>query len=366
MYKKIILSPNKNKCVPPRGLKIKGNFERKGILNPAVVQDEKNHSLVHLLSRLIYRDEDGDNSCIIWDKARLNGEDVEILDFEKTILQADNSFGSKGVEDLRATYIDGESPLHGFLVYFDGVARTGYIRTKEPDIENFGEWDRFGVFFPNISSREAIKLVGNQGNGRYKKRWYSEYNNKDDKDSFLGTKDCCLLPRKIEKNGEEVYGIIIRLLPDMQIVYVRDFKELAKREFWQSIIKDLESHVLLRRENGWEKSHIGLAGPPFEIKEGIIIPYHGAVMVPERNYKFGLALVDKKNPQKVLARTKEPFLETTEDWEEGEGLVSGKVVFPTGNVVYKGSIHWFYGVGDKYVAHCVTPREELLNSLYKV
>jgi len=72
--------------------------------------------------------------------------------------------------------------------------------------------------------------------------------------------------------------------------------------------------------------------------------------------------VDKNNPQKVLARTKKPILEATESWEEN-GVVSGKVVFPTGHTIDNNKIHWFYGAGDKYVACCSMGKREMLNSL---
>ena len=87
-------------------------------------------------------------------------------------------------------------------------------------------------------------------------------------------------------------------------------------------------------------------------------------MKPERDYKFGLALADRDNPQKILARTNNPILSTTEPWE-ADGVISGKVVFPTGHVIQDGIIHWFYGAGDRYVAHTTTTEKEILDSLLK-
>ncbi|MCK5026345.1 MAG: hypothetical protein KAS15_07135, partial [Nanoarchaeota archaeon] len=138
-------------------------------------------------------------------------------------------------------------------------------------------------------------------------------------------------------------------------------KELAKYEFWQESIKNLESHILLEREYNWEESHIGLSNSPFELSEGVVIPYHGAIMKPKRDYKFGAVLVDKDNPQKILGRTKNPILEATEQWEK-DGIMSGNIVFPTGHAVWDGYYHMFYGAGDKYIGHIAIPEQKLLDS----
>lgn len=356
MTKKILLTPKIKEEEPPSGLKVGRHFRRIGILNPAVVQ-KGNHVLLY--SRLIYKDGVGLNSCIVKNQGVLGEEGIKIQKDERgfpsegLVFQAESPHGLRGVEDFRASYVEGETALHGFLVNYDGQnARTEYIRTNSDN-----SWDRFGVWFPNISVSRALELVGNQGNGRYKERWSKEYSKENDK-LFLGNKDCAMFPLKI--NGNK--WVITRFLPDMQIIPVDDPIELAREEYAEEIVKNLEKYVLLERKCGWEASHIGLAGPPFEIEQGVVIPYHGVVMKPERNYKFGLALVDKKNPQKILARTKEPILEATEPWEEN-GVVPGKVVFVTGHANYNGKIYWIYGAGDKYVASNSMDKKKVLDSL---
>lgn len=360
MAKGILLTPKEKEDEPPSGLRVGSYFKRVGILNPAVVQNKRNEKDISLYSRLIYKDESGLNSCIVHNKCVLGEGGVSVkkdekgFPLEELVFQAENPHGIRGVEDLRTSFVEGETPLHGFLVNYDGkTARTEYIRKNPSD-----SWDRFGVWFPNIKVAKALELIGDKGRGRYKKRWLEEYSFGNPKELFLGTKDCAMFPLKI--NGKK--GIIIRILPDMQIVYVDDPIELARQEFWEEAIGDLGSRVLLQRKHDWEESHIGLAGPPFEVEKGIIIPYHGVVMNPERNYRFGLALVDKGDPQKVLARTQTPILEATEPWEK-DGVVPGKVVFPTGHACYNGMIYWFYGARDEYVAFYSMEEKELINAL---
>ncbi len=372
-----VLTPKDKEYEPPNGLDVALPFKRLGILNPAVIQYGP---FVYLLSRLYYSENGTNKSCIIRNAALLEGDSIRIIrdkkgiPIEELVLAPEAPHGQQGVEDMRVGFIQGESPLHGFLVNYNGVdARTEYLRTKEAEPHNLLKWDRFGIFFPNITMQEAIEIAPNN---KYRKMWIKEYTYKikqeipkeqysEPTSPFLGTKDCALFPRKIKRevDGElqDHYGIIIRLLPDMQIVYVADFKELAKYEFWQKSIKNLESHILLEREYDWEESHIGLSNPPFEISEGIVIPYHGVIMEPERTYKSGAVLVDKDNPQKILGRTKNPILEATEPWEMN-GIVKGNIVFPTGHAVWDGYYHIFYGAGDENVGHTAILEQELLDS----
>lgn len=373
--KKIILKPEDRADEPPFGLKIAGYFKRLGILNPAIIQ---RNNKIDLLSRLIYQDNYGLNSCIVRNQAIIEGKEIRIkkdskeYPLEELVFQPKSPHGKNGVEDLRASYVRGETPIHGFLVHYNGPengdARTEYLRTKEAEPTNILKWDRFGIYFPNIGLEEAIEIVSSKN---HQQTWINEKNQRNIKSPtityppsspFLSTKDCCLWPKKIIKNNKEHYGIIIRLKPDMQIVYIKDFQELAKYEFWKNAVQNIENNILLGIENKWEKSHIGLAGPPFEIKQGMLIPYHGVVMEPERNYKFGFALANPDNPQEIWARTEKPFLYATKPWE-ANGIVSGKVVFPTGHVNKNGIIYLFYGAGDKYIAYTTTTEKEILNSL---
>ncbi len=360
--KTIILRPEDNGDEPPDGLNVVLPFKRLGIFNPAIIQ---HGPLVYLLSRLYYSENGINRSCIVRNAALLEGDSVRIIRDEKgspieeLVLAPEPPHGKQGVEDMRVGFIQGEAPLHAFLVHYDGVdARTEYLRTKEAEPHNLLKWDRFGIYFPNISLEEAIELAPNK---KYKNNWIKRQKILSEKfpkhTPFLGTKDCGLFPRKIKGK----YVIPIRLPPDMQVVEVEDFKELAKHEFWQKVVKNLESHILLEREYDWEKSHIGLSYPPFETSEGIIIPYHGATMEPERDYKFGAVLVDKNDPQKIIGRTEKPILEATEPWESN-GIVSGKVVFVAGHAFWDGYYHIFYGAGDKYIAHTPSTEQRLLDN----
>ncbi|MBU1204042.1 MAG: hypothetical protein KKG60_03170 [Nanoarchaeota archaeon] len=361
---------DKDRPVP--GLPLTKKFKRKGITNPAVFPCNPNKLLI--FGRLIYGDEHGDNSAIVRYDAKLNDEGfVEVLeDTERAIFIPEEPYGYRGVEDLRFATTPGEDVVHAFLVHYDGYnARTEYIR-NEGDLEDSLSWHSFGVWFPNIAAEESINLVPVR---RYKEKWGYVHKTNIIKSKakgnlftpktpfYLDTKDCSIWPKKILVDGEEHYGVLIRLLPDIQIVYVKDFLELAKHEFWQKVVKNIDNFSLLRQEYDWEKSHIGLAGQPVEIEEGTLIFYHGAIIKPKMKYVLGVALADSDNPQKIIARTYKPLIKPEELWELEQGVICHEgVVFPTSHFLSsdKKFITHFYGASDKSIGYVSTSLEDIL------
>ena len=80
-------------------------------------------------------------------------------------------------------------------------------------------------------------------------------------------------------------------------------------------------------------------------------------------YRAGAALLDLKNPSKVIARLPYPILEPETDYER-KGDVD-TVVFPVGGYVYKGDLYISYGGADRCVAIAMIPLDKLLKELEK-
>ena len=60
---------------------------------------------------------------------------------------------------------------------------------------------------------------------------------------------------------------------------------------------------------------MGNCGSPIELDEGWLLLTHG--LGPVRKYAIGCALLDKKDPSKVLARSREPLLRQEPSKREG-------------------------------------------------
>jgi len=117
--------------------------------------------------------------------------------------------------------------------------------------------------------------------------------------------------------------------------------------------------VVMEPEEEWEASKIGAGPPPIETEEGWLLIYHG---VDENNvYRAGAALLDPREPWKVIARTREPILEPEEEYER-EGDVPN-VVFPEGAVVLDGELLVFYGAADKVCCVASATLNEILDAL---
>lgn len=374
MLQKILLAGVENEDEPPLGLSVEGKFKRLGLTNPSVIQHYENGRPTNKLSlfpRLIYSEGDLEKSCILRQEAEIYRGSVRMLPGEKVVLGYSEPHASRGREDLRLCKLHREKPWHCFVVVHNGFdMRTEYIRTQ--DLEHF---EKFEIYFPNIYVDEAIDIVTNEG---YKQRWIKECGKDAIKEKkkngfwvperpFLPTKDCFLWPVKVlrkNSSGQEkkYYAVIIRLLPNIQVAYLESFKDLAEREFWQNLVKNIDDYLVIGRKYDWEESHIGAETSPLMLKEGALMFYHGVTQNHGIVYKGGAVLLDRNNPQRILGRTKNPILEPTEPWEM-DSVTDKKVVFPSGHAVLNGKIHMFYGIGDRRIAYTTTSKQKLLDKL---
>jgi predicted GH43/DUF377 family glycosyl hydrolase len=101
--------------------------------------------------------------------------------------------------------------------------------------------------------------------------------------------------------------------------------------------------ALLRPQFPWEFVQIGNCGAPIELDEGWLLLTHG--VGPVRRYSIGAVLLDKADPSKVLARTREPLLRP--DLSEREGYVPN-VVYTCGAMRHGGKLVLPYAVSDTF------------------
>lgn len=106
----------------------------------------------------------------------------------------------------------------------------------------------------------------------------------------------------------------------------------------------------------WELVQIGNCGAPIELEEGWLLLTHGVGAM--REYSIGAALLDKNNPSKVLARSRQPILAASDD--DREGYVPN-VVYTCGAMKHGDHIFMPYGVADSSVAFAFVPIEKMLS-----
>jgi len=102
-------------------------------------------------------------------------------------------------------------------------------------------------------------------------------------------------------------------------------------------------HALLKPQFPWEFVQIGNCGSPIELDEGWLLLTHG--VGPVRKYSIGAALLDKRDPSKVLARSREPLLRPAPS--EREGYVPN-VVYTCGAMRHNDLLILPYAVSDTF------------------
>jgi predicted GH43/DUF377 family glycosyl hydrolase len=146
--------------------------------------------------------------------------------------------------------------------------------------------------------------------------------------SAARNKGMALFPRKIEGK----YAMIAR--QDNENLYLIYSDDLYT---WDG------GRAILKPQFPWEFVQIGNCGSPIELDSGWLLLTHG--VGPVRKYSIGAALLDKNDPSKVLARSREPLLRP--DPSEREGYVPN-VVYTCGAMRHNDQIILPYAVSDTF------------------
>ena len=101
--------------------------------------------------------------------------------------------------------------------------------------------------------------------------------------------------------------------------------------------------AILKPEFPWEFVQIGNCGSPIELDEGWLLLTHG--VGPIRKYSIGAVLLDKEDPSRVLARSREPLVRP--EPSEREGYVPN-VVYTCGAMRHNDQIILPYAVSDTF------------------
>ena len=141
-------------------------------------------------------------------------------------------------------------------------------------------------------------------------------------------KGMALFPRKIDGK----YAMIAR--QDNENLYLIYSEDLHQWDGGQAILKP---------QFPWEFVQIGNCGSPIELEQGWLLLTHG--VGPVRKYSIGAALLDKNDPSKVLARSREPLLRP--EPSEREGYVPN-VVYTCGAMRHNDQIILPYAISDTF------------------
>ena len=254
-------------------------------------------------------------------------------------------FPGGSVEDARVVKIDGIFYMcYALQPYRFDCWPTG-LGVPDYYPGNYPEWRQNNTEF--MISRSGIAISKDGVN--FEPFCYTTPQEIDDRDNAL-------FPEKI--NGS--YAILRRPMQYVGKGYGTDIPGI-----WISYSDDLTTWsapklVAVAKQFDWEGTKIGAAAAPLKTGRGWLLLYHGVDR--DSIYRVGAMLLDIQNPEKVIARTKNPIMEPSEYYEK-TGLVIPNVVFPTATIINEGEIYIYYGCCDTCIALATAPVEELLNYL---
>jgi beta-1,2-mannobiose phosphorylase / 1,2-beta-oligomannan phosphorylase len=321
-------------------------FENQGVFNPACVKQGNN---VHMFYRAFSKE---NRSTIGY--CKLEGP-LKVVERRKTPLLTPDLKWEHNLEDPRISLIG--KTYHMMYTAYDGTnVRMAHATSK--DLKTF---EKHGSISPEITYDEAEDLFRERKN-KLKERYFlfeSYFKDIVGKDVLLWDKDAMLFPKKIKGK----YALLHRVLPDIQIAYFKDFKDLTL-DFWKDYYKNLSDHVVLESKHWFETRNIGGGCPPIETDKGWLLIYHAVDdMNRGKIYRAGAALLDKRNPQKVLGHLEHPLISPTEKWEL-KGDVD-RVVFPSGHALFGNKLYIYYGGADKKIGVASVNINHLLKELLK-
>ncbi len=166
----------------------------------------------------------------------------------------------------------------------------------------------------------------------------------------IDDKDAAVFPQKVKGK----YAILHRIKDSIWIDFVDSLAFNGKA--W------IGGTVLMSPRVGIHDSRkIGIASPPIETDAGWLLLYHGISRARDRHYHLRAALLDRKNPEKVLARTQGTIFEPELPYER-EGQTPW-VVFSCGAVIRKDHLILYYGGADKVIGAAYIKIKALLANL---
>lgn len=172
---------------------------------------------------------------------------------------------------------------------------------------------------------------------------FSEFNLTPLRGAAAGHKGLALFPRKV--GGR--YAAIGRL--DHESIY---FLQSDDRFVWNYGKRIMGPKYL------WELVQMGNCGSPIELDEGWLLLTHGVGAM--RQYSLGAALLDKKDPSRILARSTTPFLTPVDETREG---YVPNVVYTCGMLRVGERLLIPYGVADSAVRFISVRIADLLATL---
>lgn len=233
--------------------------------------------------------------------------------------------------------------------------------TFPPDSQNHPE-EAYGVEDPRITWLESLKV------------WavtYTSFSKDGPLVSLATTRDFKKFKRfgPILRQLDKDAALFPRRFGDRWAIIHRPLLEPTKpAHMWMSFSPDLkhwgDTQIFMRarKGNAWDGAKLGICPQPLETRDGWLILYHGVRETCYGSiYRIGLALLDLKNPRRVIRRSRDWIMAPLAPYELFGDV--GNVIFPCGWIYDKpkGEVRLYYGGADNCVALATAPMKDILD-----
>ncbi|XZE56343.1 glycoside hydrolase family 130 protein [Planctomycetaceae bacterium SH139] len=290
------------------------HWSSQGIVGANWVRDAE---LIHSDARVVWESNSGNLRLTSVSHLQLfrlaNGKSESSWEFVAAILP-EGPWEAYGIEDPRVTKIDDT-----YWITYVAVSQSG-AATALMSTTDFVKFDRHGIIF--ASENKDVVLFPGRVNG-----------------------DFLALHRP---NPHSHFSP-----PQIWLARSPDLIHWGRHEF------------VLGGMRAWEGDRVGSGTPPLLCDEGWLTLYHGSTLSNVAGrvgcYCVGALLLDRDQPGRVLARSNQPIMQPTTNFETS-GFVPD-VIFPTAMIESGDELQVFYGAADTCVASAWFSKQSLLGSL---
>ncbi len=322
------------------------SWEKEGVFNPGITKFKKK---IYLLYRAV-----GEKKSYISQFGLAKSYDG--ISFQrvadKPILRPIKYFDRWGIEDPRIVKIN-----NYFYITYVAVAKrimkngssikhflpletsSALLKTKD-----FITYKNLGIISPPNSDNKDIVLFPEKIKGRY---YMLHRPNRWSKQWFNGP---------YEKYLNEGLPCDVKDLPKIPSIWLASSADLQN---WTN-------HRLLISSSGANDFKLGPGVPPLKTKAGWLIIYHHVKKNKINNqltYSTRAALLDLKDPSKLLAKLNYDILAPEKDYETEQ---HAHITFPTGGFISGQTLYIYYGASDRYVCLATGSITALLTELKKL
>lgn len=298
-------------------------------------------------------------------KAVFNGSVIKDKEFYHMIYRAVSDTQNYQGKNLELSVL-------GHAVSKDGVV----FEKRQQLIKPEELWEKFGCEDPRITKLEDEYFVFYTALSEYPfypqsikvgLALFSDLNKKPKKYPVtpFNSKAMVLFPEKI--NGKYVALLTANTdIPPAKIAIAWfDKKEdIWSEDYWRNWYQNISEHTLPLQRINSDQLEVGAV--PVKTEEGWLLIYaHIQHYDDEKHRIFGVeaALLDKDNPQKIIARTEGPVFFPQSEYEL-KGNVPN-VVFPSGVVIRGDIVYLYYGSSDTYCCLATFSLQSLTKEMTK-